>query len=76
VAAGSGPQLLIITGGPWSGWRALLGMGPVSIPPVAAFVAAAVYLTDVRPKTRSFQEQERPSSAPTAPVKERGKRKL
>jgi len=33
---------------------ALLGMGPVSILPVAAFVAAAVYLTDVRPKVRSF----------------------
>jgi hypothetical protein len=33
---------------------AVYGVGPTSILPVAAFVAAAVYLTDVRPKVRSF----------------------
>ena len=29
--------------------------GPTSILPVAAFVAAAVYLADVRPKVKSFR---------------------
>jgi hypothetical protein len=29
-------------------------VGPTSILPVAAFVAAAIYLADVRPKVRSF----------------------
>jgi hypothetical protein len=33
---------------------AIIGVGPTSILPVAAFVAAAVYLADVRPKVRSF----------------------
>ena len=33
---------------------AVYGVGPTSILPVAAFVAAAVYLADVRPKVRSF----------------------
>jgi hypothetical protein len=47
---------------------ALLGMGPVSILPVAAFVAAAVYLTDVRPKVRSFpKNRSGTSSGPYGP---------
>jgi hypothetical protein len=29
-------------------------VGPTSILPVAAFVAAAVYLADVRPKVKDF----------------------
>ena len=33
---------------------AVYGVGPTSILPVAAFVAAAIYLADVRPKVRSF----------------------
>lgn len=33
---------------------AIIGVGPTSILPVAAFVAAAIYLADVRPKVRSF----------------------
>ena len=33
---------------------AIIGVGPTSILPVAAFVAAAVYLADVRPKVRTF----------------------
>jgi hypothetical protein len=33
---------------------AVYGVGPTSILPVAAFVAAAIYLADVRPKLRSF----------------------
>ena len=47
---------------------ALLGMGPVSILPVAAFVAAAVYLADVRPKVRSFpKNRSGTSSGPYGP---------
>lgn len=33
---------------------AAYGVGPTSILPVAAFVAAAIYLADVRPKVRNF----------------------
>ena len=33
---------------------AVYGVGPTSILPVAAFVAAAIYLADVRPKVKSF----------------------
>ena len=47
---------------------ALLGVGPTSILPVAAFVAAAVYLTDVRPKVRSFpKNRSGTSSGPYGP---------
>ena len=41
----------------------LHGMGPVSILPVAAFVAAAIYLADVRPKVRSFPKNRSGSSS-------------
>jgi Protein of unknown function (DUF2516) len=34
---------------------AVYGVGPTSILPVAAFVAAAVYMTDVRPKVKDFR---------------------
>ena len=34
---------------------AAYGVGPTSILPVAAFVAAAVYLADVRPKVKDFR---------------------
>ena len=33
---------------------AVYGVGPTSILPVAAFVAAAVYLADVRPKVKEY----------------------
>jgi hypothetical protein len=36
-------------------YGAAYGVGPVSILPVAAFVAAAVYLADVRPKVKEFR---------------------
>ena len=42
---------------------ALLGIGPVSFLPVAAFVAAAIYLADVRPKVRSFPKNRSGSSS-------------
>ena len=35
---------------------AVYGVGPTSILPVAAFVAAAVYLADVRPKVKEFKK--------------------
>ena len=35
---------------------AVYGVGPTSILPVAAFVAAAVYLADVRPKVKEFRK--------------------
>ena len=52
------PLWLIILGvatviGLWS--STLSGPGPVSFLPIAAFVAAAIYLTDVRPKVREFR---------------------
>ena len=34
---------------------AVYGVGPTSILPVAAFVAAAIYLADVRPKVKDFR---------------------
>jgi hypothetical protein len=35
---------------------AVYGVGPTSILPVAAFVAAAIYLADVRPKLKEFRK--------------------
>jgi len=35
---------------------AVYGVGPTSILPVAAFVVAAVYLADVRPKVKEFRK--------------------
>jgi hypothetical protein len=46
---------------------ALLGIGPVSFLPVAAFVAAAIYLADVRPKVREFPKNGGSSSGPYGP---------
>jgi hypothetical protein len=47
---------------------AVYGIGPTSILPVAAFVAAAVYLADVRPKVRSFpKNRSGTSSGPYGP---------
>jgi hypothetical protein len=46
---------------------AVYGVGPTSILPVAAFVAAAVYLADVRPKVRSFPKNWGSSSGPYGP---------
>ena len=42
---------------------AVYGVGPVSILPVAAFVAAAIYMADVRPKVRSFPKNRSGSSS-------------
>jgi hypothetical protein len=39
--------------GLYGAWQ---GVGPVSILPVAAFVAAAIYLADVRPKVKEFKK--------------------
>ena len=41
---------------------AVYGVGPTSILPVVACVAAAVYLADVRPKVRSFSKNKSGSS--------------
>lgn len=47
---------------------AVYGVGPTSILPVAAFVAAAIYLADVRPKVRSFpKNRSGTSSGPYGP---------
>ena len=48
---------------------AVYGVGPTSILPVAAFVAAAVYLADVRPKVKEFSRNpsSRSSSGPYGP---------
>jgi Protein of unknown function (DUF2516) len=47
---------------------AVYGLGPTSILPVAAFVAAAVYLADVRPKVRDFSKGgDRTHSGPYGP---------
>jgi hypothetical protein len=47
---------------------AVYGVGPTSILPVVAFVAAAVYLADVRPKVRSFpKNRSGTSSGPYGP---------
>ncbi|MDQ2815214.1 MAG: DUF2516 family protein [Actinomycetota bacterium] len=46
---------------------AVYGIGPTSILPVAAFVAAAVYLADVRPKVKEFKSGGGTSSGPYGP---------
>ena len=46
---------------------AAYGVGPTSILPVAAFVAAAIYLADVRPKVRNFPKNGGSSSGPYGP---------
>ena len=46
---------------------AVYGSGPASILPVAAFVAAGVYLADVRPKVRGFKNGGSSSSGPYGP---------
>jgi hypothetical protein len=42
---------------------AVYGVGPTSILPVAAFVAAAIYLADVRPKVKSFPKSRNGASS-------------
>ena len=42
---------------------AVYGVGPTSILPVAAFVAAAIYLADVRPKVKSFPKNRNDASS-------------
>ena len=44
----------------------VFGSGVIQILPVAAFVAAAIYLTDVRPKVKDFPKN-RSSSGPYGP---------
>ena len=46
---------------------AVYGVGPTSILPVAAFVAAAIYLADVRPKVKAFPKNGGSSSGPYGP---------
>jgi hypothetical protein len=46
---------------------AVYGISPISILPVAAFVAAAIYLTDVRPKVKAFPKNGGSSSGPYGP---------
>ena len=46
---------------------AAYGVGPTSILPVAAFVAAAVYLADVRPKVKDFKSGGGTGSGPYGP---------
>ncbi len=46
---------------------AVYRVGPISILPVAAFVAAAVYLADVRPKVKEFKSGGGTSSGPYGP---------
>ncbi len=46
---------------------AVYGFGPTSILPVAAFVAAAVYLADVRPKVKDFRRGGGNNSGPYGP---------
>ena len=43
------------------------GMSALGIFPIAAFVAAAIYLTDVRPKVREFRGNDSSSSGPYGP---------
>jgi hypothetical protein len=45
----------------------VFGFGVVQILPVAAFVAAAIYLADVRPKVKSFPKNGGSSSGPYGP---------
>ena len=44
-------------------YGAVYGVGPISILPVAAFVAAAIYLADVRPKVKSFPKDRNGASS-------------
>jgi Protein of unknown function (DUF2516) len=46
---------------------AAYGVGPTSFLPVLAFVAAAVYLADVRPKVKEFKSGGGTSSGPYGP---------
>jgi hypothetical protein len=46
---------------------AVYRVGPISILPVAAFVAAAVYLADVRPKVKEYKSGGGTSSGPYGP---------
>jgi Protein of unknown function (DUF2516) len=46
---------------------AVYGVGPTSILPVAAFVAAAIYLADVRPKVKSFSRNRSGSGSSMGP---------
>jgi len=46
---------------------AYIATGPISILPVASFVAAAVYLTDVRPKVKDFKKGGGTSNGPYGP---------
>ena len=48
-------------------YGAVYGVGPISILPVAAFVASAVYLADVRPKVKDFRNGGGTSSGPYGP---------
>ena len=48
-------------------YGAVYGVGPISILPVAAFVAAAIYLADVRPKVKDFTSGGGTSSGPYGP---------
>jgi Protein of unknown function (DUF2516) len=45
----------------------LRGASAISILPVAAFVAAAIYLVDVRPKVREFKTGSSSGSGPYGP---------
>ena len=47
-------------------YGAIYGVGPISFLPVAAFVAAAIYLADVRPKVKDFRNSGT-SSGPYGP---------
>ena len=51
---------------------AVYGVGPTSILPVAAFVAAAIYLADVRPKVKNFPKNGGSSSGSVRPLVSRG----
>ena len=46
---------------------AVYGVGPTSILPVAAFVAAAIYLADVRPKVKTFPKNRSGSGSSMGP---------
>ena len=50
--ASARPYLAVVVG---LGSSALGGFTLISLLPLAAFVAAAIYLTDVRPKVREFR---------------------
>ncbi len=50
-------------------WTALVagGMSAINILAIAAFVASAIYLTDVRPKVKEFRRGTSNSSGPYGP---------